>query len=306
MITAKVALGWLFGLILTIFLGVPVRSARAEVPADFAHWKAAIERALGHVGPIDVWRLKSSAHAACEKNKVWSQTYQDSFLPGGVRAGTKPRDTRRFATVYLAIRPLKPGADLPALLSKVAAEQGAPPHCFVSKEAHLQFAWAGHWVEMFCGCAAGDMVFYEAGDLLDWLERLNKGALPERVFFSRCGQMELSQVETAWLRAEAHKKRSFWGREFPAAREEAAKKTMVGLAKNAKAGAVLLVEGQPIYIEGLAEWPANLLDRRVEARGRLVDEKLIPDPGPDEHGAYVQGAEGNQTVLKNPTYKLAQ
>ena len=81
-------------------------------------------------------------------------------------------------------------------------------------------------------------------------------------------------------------------------------KTLIGTAKNAKAGAVLLVDGNPIYIEGLAEWPEDLLDKQVRATGRLVQEKFIPDPGPDKNGAYSQGAIGPQTVLKESTYKL--
>ncbi len=81
-------------------------------------------------------------------------------------------------------------------------------------------------------------------------------------------------------------------------------KTLIGTAKNAKAGAVLLVDGNPIYIEGLAEWPEDILDKQVQATGRLVQEKFIPDPGPDENGAYSQGAVGPQTVLKESTHKL--
>jgi hypothetical protein len=280
--------------------------ARAQAPQDFKGWEAGLKQAYGHAGKVKVWKHEPSGHPACMQNEKWSQTYEASFLPGGVRASIQPEDRQRFALVFLSIRPLKPGADLPALLRQVAAAQGAPPHCFSSKEAQLQLAWAGHWITLSCGCAAGDLVYYEAGDLLDWLEGLQPGSLPEQVFFSLCGRMELRQVETTWLREEARKKRSFWGREFPAARRGAAERTLVGVAKNAKAGAVLLVEGQgPIYLEGLAAWPEQLLDRRVEARGRPVEEKLIPDPGPDEHGAYTQGAEGTQTVLKAPTYRLA-
>ncbi len=78
-------------------------------------------------------------------------------------------------------------------------------------------------------------------------------------------------------------------------------KTLIGTAKNAKAGAVLLVDKNPIYIEGLAEWSEELLDKQVQATGRLVQEKFIPDPGPDEHGAYSQGAIGPQSVLKEST-----
>ena len=158
---------------------------------------------------------------------------------------------------------------------------------------------------MTCPCSAGKMVFYEAGDLFALLEGLKAGSLPEQAFFSRCGEMSLKRVKTAWLRQQATKTRTFWGRKFPAARREARMKTLRGVAKNAKAGAVLLVDGSEmvVYLKGLSEWPEKLLDQKVEAKGLLVEEKFIPDPGPDENGAYSQGAQGSQTVLKSATYK---
>lgn len=78
-----------------------------------------------------------------------------------------------------------------------------------------------------------------------------------------------------------------------------------GLAKNAKAGAVLLVAGEPIYVAGLDAWPSELLDREIEASGQLVERKQIPDPvAPD--GSIAQGAWGTQKVLEHPSYALAK
>lgn len=283
-------------LLVFFLLAVP---ARAEAPEDFTGWKKLVQGRY----PAKVWA--SPRQGGCYGKPGLEKGFRALFGAWGLRANVKPENNKLFARIGLGIFPLKDKADPAAFLMKVAAEQKNPPMCFVAKSAHLQFAWEGFWIEMTCPCSAGKMVYYEAGDLFDWLEGMQADSLPEQVFFSYCGSMELRQVKTAWLKSQASKTRTFWGRKFPAARREAKVKTLRGVAKNAKAGAVLLVDGSDmvVYLEGLSEWPEALLDQRVEARGRLVEEKFIPDPGPDEHGAYSQGAEGAQTVLKTPTYK---
>lgn len=75
-----------------------------------------------------------------------------------------------------------------------------------------------------------------------------------------------------------------------------------GVAKNAKAGAVIVTDGDVIYVGGLSEWPEEVLDKTVEATGKLVDEKFIPDPV-GETGLPQQGAEGSQSVLKEAEWK---
>lgn len=79
--------------------------------------------------------------------------------------------------------------------------------------------------------------------------------------------------------------------------------TVVGVARDAKGGAVVLLEGEPLYVRGLDAWPKGLRDRRVEVTGTLRDEKLIPSPVVDSKGAISQGAEGNQLVLDTPTWR---
>lgn len=74
-----------------------------------------------------------------------------------------------------------------------------------------------------------------------------------------------------------------------------------GVAKNAKGGAVLLVNGAPVYIEHLAEWPAALVDTRVDASGELVDLAYLPEHVTAEPGALSQGttAGTTQRVLRH-------
>ncbi|MBM4387421.1 MAG: hypothetical protein FJ088_06745, partial [Deltaproteobacteria bacterium] len=55
--------------------------------------------------------------------------------------------------------------------------------------------------------------------------------------------------------------------------------SLEGTARNAALGAVIVMDkGTPIYIEGLAEWPADFLGKRVKAKGILRQKKLAPDP----------------------------
>lgn len=82
------------------------------------------------------------------------------------------------------------------------------------------------------------------------------------------------------------------------------KKTIEGKARDAKAGAVVVLDsGEPVYIEGLDGWPSDIEGKRVRATGVLKRKKLIPDPVVDSDGAISQGAEGDQTVLEGASWK---
>ncbi len=72
-----------------------------------------------------------------------------------------------------------------------------------------------------------------------------------------------------------------------------------GTARNAKAGAVVVVEPDesPVYLSGLTEWPEGLDGKKVRVEGTLTEQKWIPDPVAP-NGEISQGAEGNQWVLE--------
>lgn len=79
--------------------------------------------------------------------------------------------------------------------------------------------------------------------------------------------------------------------------------TILGIAKDAKGGAVLLTsDNGPIYIKGLDSWPMELFDKQIKATGVLKEEKFIPDPVIDENGSISTGAYGDQLVLENAEY----
>jgi hypothetical protein len=80
--------------------------------------------------------------------------------------------------------------------------------------------------------------------------------------------------------------------------------TLNGIARDAKGGAVLVIERTaPVYIEGLAFWTPELLGMNVSVKGLLKKEKIIPDPVIGENGGISQGAIGTQFVLLNAVWE---
>jgi hypothetical protein len=78
--------------------------------------------------------------------------------------------------------------------------------------------------------------------------------------------------------------------------------TVVGRAENAKGGAVVLTDGGPVYVEGLAAWDDALLHQRVRVTGVRRTKQLLPQASVDASGAVSQGAEGPQDVLERATW----
>jgi hypothetical protein len=75
--------------------------------------------------------------------------------------------------------------------------------------------------------------------------------------------------------------------------------TLVGIARDAKGGAVLVTPGgELVYIEDLDYWPSELWGKEISVTGVLQEKKYIPDPLTTPNGAISQGAYGNQYVLE--------
>jgi hypothetical protein len=60
--------------------------------------------------------------------------------------------------------------------------------------------------------------------------------------------------------------------------------TLVGRALDAAAGAIVLLEDRPVYVEGLDAWPADDAGREVEITGTLAFQPGVPQDGPTVHG----------------------
>ena len=77
-----------------------------------------------------------------------------------------------------------------------------------------------------------------------------------------------------------------------------------GIARDAKGGAVLLIDGSPIYLAGLESWPAEVERQAVAVGGTLVEKQYLPEATRNAKGEWSQGAQGTQLVLESPTWRL--
>jgi hypothetical protein len=77
---------------------------------------------------------------------------------------------------------------------------------------------------------------------------------------------------------------------------------LVGIAENAKGGAVVLVGKSPVYIAGKDSWPEAMRTKRVSLGGTLVNEQYLPVATVSPKGEISQGTSGGtQTVLRDAT-----
>ena len=80
---------------------------------------------------------------------------------------------------------------------------------------------------------------------------------------------------------------------------------VVGTARNAKGGAVVVSDdGRVVYVQGLDSWPDELDGQVVIARGHLVEKSYLPVATVDKDGAISQGTDGPglQWVLEDATW----
>lgn len=68
---------------------------------------------------------------------------------------------------------------------------------------------------------------------------------------------------------------------------------LAGVAETSKGGAVLLIDGEPIFVDGLREWPAPLRTRRVALGGTLTRRSLLPVATVNARGEVSQGVAGD-------------
>lgn len=98
-------------------------------------------------------------------------------------------------------------------------------------------------------------------------------------------------------------------RKSPAKIKQMIEKTveLCGEAKDAKAGAAIVTkEGYVIYLMGMAQWPDEIIEKEVCAKGRLKRMKYIPDPQRGVDGAISQGAEGQQYVIEGGKWRRVE
>ena len=80
---------------------------------------------------------------------------------------------------------------------------------------------------------------------------------------------------------------------------------VIGTAKNAKLGAVVDSKDGVFYVDGLDQWPDDMLDKTVQVTGKVARKALSPSPTVGPNGERSTGAAGSQRVLLSATWKLA-
>lgn len=73
--------------------------------------------------------------------------------------------------------------------------------------------------------------------------------------------------------------------------------TLEGKATDAKAGAILLVGNDPVYIEGLDSWSKNFVDKQVLLSGKLVVKSFLPQVEVNKNGEISQGGSEDQDYV---------
>jgi len=84
------------------------------------------------------------------------------------------------------------------------------------------------------------------------------------------------------------------------------KVTVVGIAQNAKSGAILLVDGEALYLQGKESWEAKDVNQKIRATGRLAEFQL-PVASQNEKGEWSAGvaAPGTAYRLEKFTWESA-
>lgn len=82
---------------------------------------------------------------------------------------------------------------------------------------------------------------------------------------------------------------------------------LVGIAANAKGGAVVLVGGEPVYVAKKDGWPEALTGKRVALGGRLVKTASLPEAARGPKGELSQGTSpgSSQLVLLDASEPVA-
>jgi hypothetical protein len=82
---------------------------------------------------------------------------------------------------------------------------------------------------------------------------------------------------------------------------------IIGIAKNARAGAVLLTEkNTPYYIDGVVSWDDDIKDKKIEVTGILKTETLSADDLQNEKGEMSAGMSGDKLIILHPTWKVVE
>lgn len=88
---------------------------------------------------------------------------------------------------------------------------------------------------------------------------------------------------------------------------EKTKVTVIGVAHNSKAGAMILTEAKEVYyIAGLEAWNDDLFEKRVKVRGYLNTENFKEKDLKNKKGEWVQGMIGDKHSILEAEWELIE
>lgn len=79
--------------------------------------------------------------------------------------------------------------------------------------------------------------------------------------------------------------------------------TVVGIAENSKAAAVVVTDKGNYFVDGLDAWDKKFYQKKVKVTGRLVIREHAPQSTPTRQ---VQERVGKWQVLKRPKWELVE
>ena len=80
---------------------------------------------------------------------------------------------------------------------------------------------------------------------------------------------------------------------------------IVGIAENAKFGAVVLTsDREAYYLDGLSTWDTWVHKKKISVTGVLRTETLKAEDLKNEKGEWNQGMEGERKILLGPHWEL--
>ena len=88
---------------------------------------------------------------------------------------------------------------------------------------------------------------------------------------------------------------------------EKSKITVVGIAHNSKAGAMILTDSNEVYyVAGLDEWNDKFYKNKVKVSGFLNTENFKEENLKNEKGEWIQGMVGNKRSLQEAEWELVK
>ncbi len=88
---------------------------------------------------------------------------------------------------------------------------------------------------------------------------------------------------------------------------EKTKITVVGIAHNSKAGAMILTDNNEVfYIAGLDDWKNKFYEKRIKVGGFLNTENFIEKDLKNEKGEWVQGMVGEKRSILEAEWELVE